>query len=147
MSEIGSDYNYIDNPKLYQTAPLNYTVEDIYNITRGTFNEFKMEGYNPPKTAVPLSKEYKIPEDKSRDIFATITKRAKDPDPATYAADKDKVYKRYWEKATGKFKKCRRNTFTEETIKISSRLPGPGAYMPTPKGEPPKKTSTLGKFK
>lgn len=147
MSEIYPDNACYDIPRLNQTAPPNYTIEDMYHITRGTFNEFDMKGYTPPKTAVPISYEYKIPGDKDRDIFADITKRAKDPDPATYAADSEKIYKRYWDKATGKFHKCRRNTFTEETMKRSAKIPGPGAYMPTPKGEPVKKVSRLGKFK
>jgi hypothetical protein len=145
MSDFGSDYGYV-NPILNHSAPLEYGIEDIYHITRGTFNEFNMKGYNAPTTAVPLSKEYKIPLDKNRDIFADVNKKAKEPDATTYAADKDKIYKRYWEKAAGKFHKGRRHTFTEETIKISSKLPGPGAYMPIPKGNPPKKTSKNGKF-
>ena len=147
MSDLISDFGYNDNPRFNQSAPLNYSVEDIYNITRGAFNEFDMKGYNPPKTAVPISHEYKIPGDKDRDIFASITKRAKEPDPSTYAAGKDKVYKRYWDKATGKFKKGRRNTFTEETMKISAKIPGPGAYMPTPRAGEAKKVTRLGKFK
>ena len=146
MSDFGSDYGIGINNRLNNTAPLDYGIEDIYNITRGTFKEFEMKGYNPPKTAVPLSKEFKMPKEKNRDLFADINKRAKEPDAATYAADKYKIYKRYWDKATGKFHKCRRSTITEEAIKISAKIPGPGAYMPTPKGKPEKTTAKMGKF-
>lgn len=141
-----SDYADFSIPQFARTVPLFHTVEDMYNITHGTFNEFKLEGYNPPTTAIPLSAEHKIPTDKNRDIFADITKKAKEPDPTTYAAEDEKVYKRCWEKATGKFKKCRRRTFTEETMLIGKKLPGPGDYMPTPKGQPVKATARLGKF-
>jgi hypothetical protein len=145
MSEIGSDYGQA-YARFNRTAPAHFSVEDTYHMTRGTFNEFEMEGYHAPKTAIPLSKEYKVPGDKNRDIFADITKRAKEPDPSTYAADNDKVYKRYWDKAAGKFHAGRRRTVTEDAIKISEKIPGPGTYMPTPKGEPKKTTAKMGKF-
>ena len=146
MSEFGSDYHY--HPcNFYSTTPMNHTIEDMYNITHGTFKEFDMDGYDPHKTAIPISRESLISKDKNRDIFNSATKRAKDPGPFEYAADKDRVYKMYWDKATGKFHKCRRNTFTEETMKNAKKIPGPSDYMPIPKGEPVKKTAKLGKFK
>lgn len=146
MSDIGSDFAYAYHP-FSQTAPNFSSIQDVYNITRGTFEEFKMEGYTAPTTAIPLSIEHKIPKDKNRDIFADITKKSNDPGPTTYAPDEKTTQSRFWTTANGKFKHSRRKTFTEETIEISSKLPGPGNYMPTPKGEPKKKTAVLGKFK
>ena len=111
------------------------------------FKVFDMDGYDPPKTAIPLGRESLLPKDKNRDIFNDITKRTKDPGPHEYAPDRDKMYKMFWEKATGKFHKCGRSTFTEEAMKIAKKIPGPSDYMPIPKGDPPKKKAKLGKFK
>lgn len=146
MSDIGSDFGYNPNNHLLRTAPILASIEDTYHLTRGTFDEFQMKGYNAPKTAIPLSAEHQIPKDKNRDIFISITKRAKDPDPVTYAADAKMIEKRFWTSANGKFHPGKRKTFTEEVIDISKKIPGPGNYMPTPKGDPPKKKAELGKF-
>lgn len=146
MSEFGSDFGYAPHP-FSQTAPNFFSIQDIYNITQGTFEEFKMEGYTAPTTAIPLSIEHKIPTDKNRDIFADITKKANDPGPTTYAADDKTIQSRFWTTTNGKFRRNRRKTFTEETMDFASKLPGPGNYIPTPKGEPKKKTAILGKFK
>lgn len=147
MSDFGSDYNYAPNPRFLNTAPVLASIEDTYHLTRGTFDEFQMKGYNAPKTAIPLNTEHQIPKDKNRDIFLSITKRAKDPDPVTYAADQKMIEKRLWTTANGKFHPGRRKTFTEEIIDIGKKLPGPGNYLPTPKGEPVKLKAELGKFR
>ena len=146
MSDFGSDFGYFAGP-FSQTAPNFATIQDLYNITRGTFEEFKMEGYTAPTTAIPLSIEHKIPIDKNRDIFADITKKSKDPDPTTYAADQKTVEARFWTTTNGKFYHGRRKTFTEETMEIAEKLPGPASYMPTPKSGQKKRTAALGKFK
>lgn len=143
-----SEYHFEYSPKPRDSDILYHTVEDLYNITHGTFKEFTMEGYNPPATAIPLYREHKIPGDKNRDIFAEVTKRAKDPSPATYALGNEKISKEFWIKATGQFHSYRRHTFTEDAMKIGEKLPGPGAYMETPKEPNPKDQKyPLGKFK
>ena len=95
MSEIGPDIEYQLSPRMNQTGPVQYSVEDVYNITRGTFKEFNMKGYNPPKTAIPLQVEHKIPIDKNRDLYTSIKKRSADPSPTTYALDKEKILEKY----------------------------------------------------
>lgn len=147
MSEYGYDMGYAPAPQFLRTAPVISSVEDVYHMTRGTFDEFQMKGYEAPKTAIPISAEHAIPKDKNRDIFAAIGKRAKDPDPATYAADEKMIEKRFWTTANGKFHPGKRKTFTDEVMEVSKKIPGPGGYMPTPKGEPIKLKSELGKFK
>ncbi len=147
MSDIGSDFGYAPVPHFLRTAPVMASVEDVYHLTRGTFDEFQMQGYEAPRTAIPLSSEHAVPKDKNRDIFLSITKRAKDPDPATYAADDKMIEKRFWTTANGKIHPGKRKTFTEEVIEISKKIPGPGNYMPIPKGEPVKTKAELGKFR
>lgn len=142
MSEFGFEIDHKLN-----TSRAEYSVEDIYNITRGTFNEFSLKGYSTPRTAIPLSKEYRIPVDKNRDIFASIKKKANDPNSTTYALDNEKILSKYWYKPSGGFHTGRRHTVTEDAIKKSSKIPGPGAYMPIPKGEyKENKDFLLGKF-
>jgi hypothetical protein len=144
MSELRFDYKLGPSPRMNKTERLDYSIQDIYNITRGTFKEFDLKGYTTPKTAIPMSPEYKIPLEKNRDIFSSIRKRSNDPSPVTYAADKDRVLSRFWYKATGKFHTYRRHSTTEDAIKRSLKTPGPGAYLDT---KDQKQKFQLGKFK
>lgn len=141
-----SDFGFQVSPRLNQTGRVQYSVEDVYHITRGSFKEFNLKGYNPPKTAIPLSKEYKIPIDKDRDLYKDIKKKSADPNSTTYAYSNEKILTKYWHKPMGKFHTYRRHTFTEDAIKRSLKLPGPGAYLSTPKGKIEKKNFALGKF-
>ncbi|OMJ66334.1 hypothetical protein SteCoe_36851 [Stentor coeruleus] len=142
-----SEYEFQASPGLRDNVILNHTVEDLYHITRGTFKEFSMQGYNPPSTAISLYREHKIPGDKNRDIFASVTKRAKDPAPVAYAIGNEKLLKQFWNKATGGFHTYRRHTFTEDAMKRSQKIPGPGAYLDSNKDANSKdKKFALGKF-
>lgn len=146
MSEFGSEFKFDPGP-FYSTAPVLPSVKDMFHITEGTFEEFKMEGYKAPSTAIDLSAEHKIPGDKNRDIFADVTRKANDPGPTKYSEDFKMIEKRYWTPSNGRFRKSRRKTITDETMETSQKLPGPGSYLTTPKGEPRKKTAAMGKFK
>ena len=142
-----SNYSFDLSPRMNHSGIVQYTVEEFYNITRGSFNEFNMKGYNPPRTAVHILKEHKIPLDKERDLYKNIRKRSADPGPVTYAADHGQITTRYWHTPSGKFHTYKRHTFTEDAIKRSLKIPGPGTYMSTPKGGPPEKRKfELGKF-
>jgi hypothetical protein len=146
MSDFASEARF-DQGVFYSTAPAFISIPDMFHISQGTFEEFKMEGYVAPTTAIPLSAEHKIPTDKNRDIFAEITKKSKDPGPSHYSETFKSTEKRYWTPSNGRFSKGRRRTMTEEVMDTSKKIPGPSDYNETPKSGGKKRTAALGKFK
>ena len=141
MSE--NEHRLID---LSRTAPM-MEVPEIYSITKGLKKDFELKGYHVPSTSLYSPRQFKFSIDKKKDKFYEISKRAKDPDPSTYSPKHDQMTQRYWTKANGKFLKCKRETTTEEAIRLSPRVPGPGDYLTLPKGSSqPLRKALLGKF-
>lgn len=134
MSQYSSESFYLDTSRLNQTAPLPIT--EVYNTIKGKGADWGVEGYEVPrKTALYITKEYKIANAKKRDMFYDIQKREKEPGPITYAPTKEQLTKRNWEKASGKFHKAQRKTIIDEVMKLSPRVPGPGAYGVKERGQ------------
>lgn len=131
---------------LNNTAPI-MSIEEIYKITKGDVKNWDLKGYEVPSTSIYTPREHKVPTEKKKDTFYEINKRAKDPDPTAYSPKYEQLQKMYWEKPNGKFLKNRRETITENAIKLSSKIPGPGDYHPIPKGQSQPLTKALmGKF-
>ena len=84
---------------------------------------FGIEGYKIPlKTQLYITKEYRIPKAKYKSIFAESENRAKEPGPTVYAETQNQVCKRYWTKATGRFRKGKRCTSTEEVKALIQQI-------------------------
>lgn len=91
---------------------------------------------------------HRFPKDKKKDIFAEISKKAKDPDPTSYSPKHEEIHKKFWEKPNGSFLKSKRETVTEEACRLSPKKPGPGQYQLIHKGaSQPLPKPLLGKFK
>ncbi|CAG9322589.1 unnamed protein product [Blepharisma stoltei] len=145
MSELSSQSFYLEPSRLNQTAPL--PISEIYKTIKGSNDDWGVEGYQvPKKCAVYITKEIKVPNAKKRDMFYDISKKEKEPSPITYAPSNEQVLKRYWDKATGRFRKAQRKTVIDEVMKLSPRVPGPGTYHVTERGqsEKPKYKIPLG---
>jgi hypothetical protein len=110
-------------------------IEQIYDITRGVHKIGDLKGYQLPSTPQYSPRSFKFPSEKKKDMVYEVSKRAKDPDPTLYSPKAEEIQKKFWNPSNGKFLQNRRTTFTEEAIKISKKIPGPGDYMPIPKGQ------------
>ena len=131
---------------LNQTSPI-MPIEEIYNITRGVNKIGNLKGYQIPSTPQYSPRSFKFPTEKKKDMVYEVSKRAKDPDPTLYSPKAEDLQKKFWNPPDGKFFKNPRKTVTEEVMKNSKKIPGPGEYMQVPKGKSQSMPrALLGKF-
>lgn len=89
----------------------------------------KLEDYALPKTPYDTSKSHRFTKSPRRDIGFEASKKAHEPEPGKYSSSAQSTFKRYWQRASGKFFSSARDTAIDQAIKKSRILPGPGAYF------------------
>lgn len=124
-----------------------FTLNEVYQITEGDRNTIGIFGYKGPKTYdyTYSSTEISFPKTKKSDLTLEASKRAKDPDPTTYAGDFDQNMKKSWKSIGARFSKAKKESLIDEVMKQSARVPGPGKYEDI-KIKTLLKTSSFGKF-
>jgi len=103
------------------------SVSEMYKFTKQGNNDFGIQGYYVPYTDNPskptVTSSWMFGKDKSNYNDFTVKHSKAIPASSAY----ELIKKNYWERAEGKFKKCKRQTYID-IIKEKAKNPGPSAY-------------------
>ena len=116
------------NPLIRTKLKTEISVREMVGIS----NAYKwgIEEYNIPlsESQKPRPIKYSIPKEKNQTYMDKIIRRGGiNPDPAHYDI------KSKWKAQLGVMKGGERQTFLNETMKVSSKLPSPNSYSPSEK--------------
>ena len=124
-------------------TPNPLTVRETYSLSFDKGKGSGLQGYTVAKTHHYITKEFKVPTGKRKDMYYEAAKRAKDPPPSHYAESHQDTVKRYWTKSSGKFSPAKRRTMIDELAGRTKSVPGPGAYFKRDKGQKEDLTKNL----
>jgi hypothetical protein len=109
-----------------------YSVRDLYEISRGRREEWGIDSYKVPGTVQYLKKVHRFPTEKRADSYTAALKRKDWPDATTHSPSYQADLKRNWLKSGGVIPKGPKKTIIDMIMKEQKEYPGPGDYFKEP---------------